>query len=62
MYENMGLNIIDPLMYVAVIQRDRKGKIRKLTILYDGETIKVQDGMEFLTFTTTVALETWEKK
>ena len=50
---------LDPLTYIGKITRDDAGKIRYLELVYDGESIKVKDLDEFLTFTTTVALETW---
>lgn len=48
---------LDPFQYVALAKRDDTGKIRTLQLIYDAESIEVEEGMEFITFTTVIDLE-----
>lgn len=49
--------ILDPLQYIGKVTRGEDGRVRTLEVLYDTDMIQLEDGDEFVTFTTTVLLE-----
>lgn len=49
--------IVDPFQYIGRVTRDADGKVRRLSVFYGNETFRIEDGAEFVTFTTVVDLE-----
>lgn len=49
---------LDPLVYLGRVHRDEGGKVVSLEVCYDNDTVHIEDGDEFVTFTTVVLLET----
>lgn len=50
-------NLPDPFTYVGRVERDANGKAVSMEIFGPGDSMKVTDGDEFITFTTVVDLE-----
>jgi len=47
--------MIDPFTHIGrVLERDDTGKVRKLEVFYPEDQIELQDGDEFITFTTVI--------
>ncbi len=55
--EEIGI-ILDPLRYIGRVHRGEDGRVKTMEVFYDTDTIHLEDGDEFVTFTTTVLLET----
>lgn len=44
---------LDPFVYLGRVKRDENGVARSLEVFRDSDVIHVEDGDEFVTFTTT---------
>lgn len=49
--------ILDPLTYIGRVQRGEDGRVKTMEVFYDTDVIHLEDGDEFVTFTTRVLLE-----
>jgi hypothetical protein len=49
--------MLDPLMYIGRVARGEDGRVKTIEVIYDTDTVDVEDGDEFVTFTTQILLE-----
>lgn len=49
--------ILDPLTYIGRVHRGENGRVDTIEVFYDDSVIHVEDGDEFVTFTTQILLE-----
>lgn len=44
---------LDPFIHLARVTRGEDGRVRSMEVIYDTESVTIEDGDEFVTFTTT---------
>ena len=49
--------MLDPLTYIGRVHRGEDGRVDTMEVFYDDSLIHLEDGDEFVTFTTIVLLE-----
>ncbi len=49
--------VLDPLTYIGRVHRGEDGRVKTMEVFYDTDSIHLEDGDEFVTFTTVVLLE-----
>ena len=49
--------VLDPMTYLGRVTRGDDGRVETLEVIYDDQTVHIEDGDEFVTFTTVVLLE-----
>jgi hypothetical protein len=54
---SIGNMPLDPLTYIGRVTRGEDGRTKTIEVFYDTDTITLEDGDEFVTFTTRVLLE-----
>lgn len=52
------MDIQDPFTYVAKVKRGDDGRVVYMEVIYREQTVTVEDGDEFVTFTTVIDLAT----
>jgi hypothetical protein len=48
---------LDPMTYIGRVKRGDDGRVRSMEVFYDDDMIHLEDGDEFVSFTTVVLLE-----
>lgn len=53
---------LDPFQYIGRVSRGEDGKVRQIDVIYPEESVRIEDGTEFVTFTTVIDLAAREEE